>query len=118
MPRLRRFHAPVLQGGYCPVSRQGDNRGSGLPRVPGLRFGSRNPEQACTIQAAISEAYRFQEGMMTGREIAENRWAKGLSQEELAGKTGFPLREIQCWEAGAIQSREQDDILRQILAEE
>ncbi|ACL04461.1 type II TA system antitoxin MqsA family protein [Desulfatibacillum aliphaticivorans] len=82
----------------------------------GLEAGT--PEQACTIQAAIAEAYRFQEGMMTGREITETRWSKGLSQEELAEKTGFPLREIQCWEAGAIQSREQDDLLRQILTDE
>ena len=81
----------------------------------GLEAGT--PEQACTVQAAISEAYRFQEGLLTGREITENRWASGLSQEELAEKTGFDLREIQCWEKGAIQTKEQDMVLKQVLAE-
>jgi len=79
----------------------------------GLEIGT--PAQTGAAQRAISDAWREKTGLLTGREIREQRLRINMSHEILAEKTGVNVREIRRWEAGIIQTAAMDQVLRAVL---
>lgn len=79
----------------------------------GIEFGSVN--QTANIQNAIAEAYRKKVGLLTGKEIVEERTKQGLSQNDLAKRTNIGIASVKRWETGSIQSKSMDQALRLAL---
>jgi len=69
-------------------------------------------EQTAKMQKAISDAYRKKEGLLTGKDIQENRKKLGLTQKALADKMTIGIASIKRWEGGIIQSKSMDKALR------
>jgi len=72
-------------------------------------------QSAGKIQLTIAEAYRKQNGLLTGKEIKRLRKEKEMTQAELAEVSGFGLASIKRWETGAIQTESADRTLRLYL---
>lgn len=70
---------------------------------------------AAKIQQTIADAYKKQTGLLSGEDIKALRNAKGLTQADLAGLTGFGIASIKRWETGAVQSKSMDQVLRREL---
>jgi putative zinc finger/helix-turn-helix YgiT family protein len=70
---------------------------------------------AAKIQQTIADAYKKQTGFLSGEDIKALRNAKGLTQADLAGLTGFGIASIKRWETGSVQSKSMDQVLRQYL---
>jgi len=69
-------------------------------------------EQTAKVQAAIADAYRKKEGLLTSTEIREKRNNIGLSQQKLAEKMNIGVASVKRWEGGLIQSKIMDKALR------
>lgn len=67
------------------------------------------------IQRTIAEAYREQNGLLTGKKIKRLRKEKEMTQAALAEASGFGLASIKRWETGAIQTQSADRTLRLYL---
>lgn len=72
-------------------------------------------EQTGETQIAISDSYRKAVGLLTGKEILENRRKLGLSQKALADKMTIGIDTVKRWEGGIIQSKFMDKALRNVL---
>ncbi len=69
-------------------------------------------EQTAETQKTISDAYRKAAGLLTGKEIRENRNRLGLSQKAFADRMTVGIVSIKRWEGGIIQSRLMDKAIR------
>lgn len=69
-------------------------------------------DQTTVIQKEISDAYRKAVGLITGKEIVENRKRLRLSQEALSKRMNVGIASIKRWEGGTIQSKSMDYALR------
>jgi transcriptional regulator with XRE-family HTH domain len=72
-------------------------------------------EQTANTQKAIAEAYRKKVGLLTGKEIVEERMKEGLTQNDLARRMNVGIASIKRWETGFIQSKSMDQALRMAL---
>lgn len=81
--------------------------------VCGLEVGT--TEQTAKTQRIISDAYRKATGLLTGKEIRENRNRFALSQKALADRMTVGIASIKRWEGGIIQNRSMDRALRAAL---
>jgi transcriptional regulator with XRE-family HTH domain len=72
---------------------------------------------ACTaaVQQEIADQFRRKTGLLTGRQIQTLREAKNMTQQELGEKLGVDAAVIRRWEKANIQSRDMDQILRNVL---
>jgi len=78
--------------------------------VCGLEAGTIS--QSASTQRAIADAYREKVGLLSGKEIREQRKLKGLSQSKLAERLQVGIASIKRWEGGQIQSKSMDKALR------
>jgi len=69
-------------------------------------------EQTAVIQNLIADAYRKKVGLLTGQEIREKREELGISQKELAKRSGVGIASIKRWEKGIIQTKSMNAALR------
>jgi DNA-binding transcriptional regulator YiaG len=72
--------------------------------------------QTANTQKAIAEVYRKKVGLLTGKEIVEERTKQDLTQSELAKRMNVGIASIKRWETGSIQSKSMDKALRMALA--
>ena len=72
-------------------------------------------DQTAATQRVISDVYRKEVNLLTGREIREGRKRLKLSQEALAKRMNVGIASIKRWEGGLIQSRSMDRALRLAL---
>lgn len=72
-------------------------------------------ETAGAVQKAISDTYRKQMDLLTGRQIKSLRQSKEWSLHDLAGALRILPIHIIRWEAGLIQPRHMDQQLRRHL---
>ncbi len=68
-------------------------------------------KQAAATQKAIADAYRKNEGLLTGEEIKNFRKKFNLTQQKLAAEMTVGIASIKRWEGGIIQSKSMDKIL-------
>jgi putative zinc finger/helix-turn-helix YgiT family protein len=68
-------------------------------------------EQTAATQRAVSDAYRRVKGLLTSKEIRENRKQLGLTQKELAKRMNVGVASIKRWEGGLIQSKAMNSAL-------
>ncbi len=78
-----------------------------------IEFGS--VEQTGNIQRAVADAYRKRVGLLTAKEIVEQRTKQDLSQSDLAKRMNVGIASIKRWETGSIQSKSMDKALRMAL---
>jgi putative zinc finger/helix-turn-helix YgiT family protein len=74
--------------------------------------------QGAAVQKAIADAYRKKMGLMSGKEIIEERKKQRLTQDQLASRMRVGIASIKRWEGGTIQSKSMDKMLRQALSGE
>ena len=69
-------------------------------------------DQAAVTQRAMADAYREKVGLLSGREIRQERKREGLTQKKLAERMNVGIASIKRWEGGQIQSKSMDRALR------
>ena len=69
-------------------------------------------DQTSVTQRAISDAYRKEVKLLTGKEIVEGRKRLNLTQDALAKRMTVGIASIKRWEGGLIQSKVMDKALR------
>jgi putative zinc finger/helix-turn-helix YgiT family protein len=79
----------------------------------GIEYGT--VDQTANIQNAIAEAYRKKVGLLTGKEIVEERTKQGLTQNDLAKRMNVGIASVKRWETGSIQSKSMDQALHMAL---
>jgi len=72
-------------------------------------------EQIANTQKAISDAYRSEVGILSGKEIKQYRKKYKLTQKSLANKMTVGIASIKRWEGGVIQSKSMDKALRNVF---
>lgn len=72
-------------------------------------------DQAAVTQRAIADAYREKVGLLSGREIRQERKREGLTQKKLAEQMNVGIASIKRWEGGQIQSKSMDKALKLAL---
>ena len=72
-------------------------------------------EQIANTQKAISDAYRSEVGILSGKEIKQYRKKYKLTQKSLANKMTVGIASIKRWEGGIIQSKPMDRALRNVF---
>ena len=72
-------------------------------------------EQASNNQKRLAEAYRRKVGLLTGEEISQERKKIRLTQQGLADRAGVGVASIKRWEAGIIQTKSMDSLLRMVF---
>jgi len=82
---------------------------------PTCGFEAGTLSQGAEVQKAIADAYRRQVGLISGREIIEERKKRRLTQDQLASRIQVGIASIKRWEGGTIQSKSMDKMLRQAL---
>lgn len=71
---------------------------------------------AAANQMALSDAYRRNARLLTGKQIVAGRKKLNWTQEDLAKAAKVGIASIKRWETGQIQTRVMDDVLRNALS--
>lgn len=79
-----------------------------------IEFGT--VDQTANTQKAIAEAYRKKIGLLTGKEIVQERAKQDLTQNDLAKRMNVGIASIKRWETGSIQTKSMDQALRMALS--
>ncbi len=86
--------------------------------VPGLicsacGFKTIDNQQSGEFTKAVSDAYKRAHRLLTGAELRERRctWLK-MSQQDFADYLGVGIASVKRWEAGQIQDRAMDELIR------
>ena len=72
-------------------------------------------KQTAETQKTISDAYRKKVGLLTSKDIQLLREKTGLTQKQLADRLGIGIASVKRWEAGIIQTRSMDNLLRGLV---
>ena len=72
-------------------------------------------EQTAIMQSAIADAYRQNQGLLTGEQIRQRRKELGLSQKDLAKRMSVGIASIKRWEGGLIQSKSMNTALNTVF---
>jgi len=67
------------------------------------------------MQCFISDCYRKQHGLLTGKKIKELRESQGVTQARLAEAIHVGIASIKRWENGLVQNKAMDELLRDFL---
>lgn len=96
----------------------GERYGEVFPvSYPGLKCHACGAElmedrEADGLTQMISDSYRAAHGLLTGEEVRTRRGALGMSQQAFAEYLGVGVASVKRWEAGAIQDRAMDELMR------
>lgn len=100
------------------VNLAGERNGESFTvQVSGLRcdecgFQTVDSEQSAQFTKAISDAYRAAHGLLTGKEIRARRARLKMTQQEFADYLGTGVASVKRWEAGQVQERAMDQLIR------
>jgi len=100
------------------VNLTGERNGESFEvKVAGLRcdkcgFETFDSAQSAEFTKAISDAYRAAHGLLTGRDIRARRSRLGMTQHQFADYLGAGVASVKRWEAGQIQDRAMDQLIR------
>lgn len=86
-------------------------------QVPGLAcshcgFNTVDSDQSLALTKAVSDAYRTANGLLTGVQIVEYRNQLGMNQQAFADYLGTGVASVKRWEAGKVQDRAMDQLIR------
>lgn len=85
--------------------------------VPGFACTSCNYQtidnsQSGEFTRAVSDAYKVAHGLLSGAALKERRAMLGMSQQDFAAYLGVGPASVKRWEAGQIQDRAMDELMR------
>jgi putative zinc finger/helix-turn-helix YgiT family protein len=69
-------------------------------------------EQSAEFTQLVSDAYRKAHGLLTGEEIHSRRTQLGMTQQRFSEYLGTGVASVKRWEAGQIQDRAMDQLIR------
>lgn len=79
---------------------------------PSCGFQTLDSDQGEALTLAVSVAYRRRHGLLTETEIKARRQQAAMSQQQFADYLGVGVATVKRWEAGQIQDKAMDELLR------
>jgi putative zinc finger/helix-turn-helix YgiT family protein len=102
----------------APVRLTGERNGESFTvellglKCPKCGFQTVDSEQSAEFTRLISDAYRSAHGLLTAAEIRACRARLGMTQREFAAYIGPGVASVKRWEAGQIQDKAMDTLIR------
>jgi putative zinc finger/helix-turn-helix YgiT family protein len=81
-------------------------------KCPKCGFETIDSEQSSQFTRLVSDKFRAAHGLLTGAEIKAHRSLLGMSQQEFADHLSTGVASVKRWEAGQIQERAMDQLIR------